>query len=138
MIFPVVDDLLDMTPTLHSHYKSLGGWTFGLYEYQDKDIFSEIDTEEFADLCSYIDPISYSDRLKTIPKTINSGTGDILFMIDDANHWWDEGWMETSYLRIFPNVNHGLSGMVKYVGLREQAVFGLIAQHDGKEFQNLL
>ena len=114
LLFPVVDDLVDLQTTLHNHYKSLGGWSFALWEYWSRDIMYYLDDPKFKEMCTYIDPFYHKEVLKKIPKQIVSASGDFLFLTDDANSWWDKEWMENSYLRILPNVQHGGANHAKY------------------------
>ncbi len=41
------------------------------------------------DLYSFVDPISYKDRL-TMPKYIVNGVGDQFFLPDSSQFYWDQ------------------------------------------------
>ncbi|XP_048760078.1 autocrine proliferation repressor protein A-like isoform X1 [Ostrea edulis] len=106
---PIVLDLLNVVKNLHHMYRNLGGWTFAFQDYLDVNITSDLDGEGFAKMSTIIDPLSYNDRYKNIPKFIITTGGDEFFQPDDARYYFDqlEG---PKYLRKLPNAEHSCAG----------------------------
>ena len=77
--------------------------------YYSEDLTYYFDDPVFDKMAEIIDPYSYRDRL-TMPKLILSATGDEFFAPDDSYAYFDGLPAGTTWLRLFPNTEHGLIG----------------------------
>ena len=86
---PIVMDAANQHQLFHRWYQNFGGWSFAVHDYTDEDLMAELDSPEFTDLLTIIDPFSYKDRL-TMPKLVISATGDEFFQVMDDHYWFKE------------------------------------------------
>ena len=59
---PMMMDTLNLVPTLHNHYRSLGNWTVQFLDYYELGILADIDTEAVQKLAGIIDGYTYRER----------------------------------------------------------------------------
>jgi PhoPQ-activated pathogenicity-related protein len=109
-IAPKVIDLLNIDQSMQHHWDAYGFWSSAIQDYVDMGIMDWMDTPEFQQSLSIIDPFSYVDRL-TIPKFIMNSTGDQFFLPDSSQFYFDALQGE-KHLRYMPNTDH--SGTVWY------------------------
>ncbi|CAL1541763.1 unnamed protein product [Lymnaea stagnalis] len=107
---PVVNDMLNVHKNLHHHFRSLGGWSFALGDFQSVNITGQLDSPNMQKLLSVTDPFAYKDRL-TMPKLIVCASGDEFFLLDDSHYYLDQ-LPGLTYLRMIPNANHADIGHV--------------------------
>ena len=70
-----IDDLLPLNikNSWHKHFRKLGGWSYVLKPFRDRGIFKRLDTPEFSELASIIDPASYVSRQTCRPDVYTGG-----------------------------------------------------------------
>ncbi|KAJ8037165.1 Autocrine proliferation repressor protein A [Holothuria leucospilota] len=107
-IVPIVMDMLNLPSSMMHHYRSLGGWSFGLEPYWSENIPSWINHPNFHRMVNIIDPIHYSSRI-TIPKLLITAGNDQLFLPDDSHYYYDH-LRGPTFLRIVPNALHTETG----------------------------
>lgn len=56
----------------------------------DADIISQIDTDIAAKGLAIVDPLTYQERLKDIPKSIILSSSDEFMMFEWSNLWYDQ------------------------------------------------
>ncbi|KAL5017808.1 hypothetical protein ScPMuIL_003530 [Solemya velum] len=106
---PIVEDLLNMVTNLHHFYRAYGGWTFEFQDYYVVNFTANLDNPLVQRMAGIVDPISYNDRYRGVPKMIISATGDGFFLPDDSHFYFDQ-LNGPKYLRTFHNSRHSLTG----------------------------
>jgi len=104
---PTVFDLLDMQKNLEHHYRGLGGWSWAFFPYWAEDVSKYLYNPRVNVLASFIDPLSYNERL-TMPKLIIGATGDEFFPPDGSHYFFDD-LNGPKYLQLWENDQHSLS-----------------------------
>ncbi|EFM6244233.1 PhoPQ-regulated protein, partial [Escherichia coli] len=109
-IIPVAFDLLNIKKSLEHMYQSYGkNWPVAFYPYYQQNIDLQIDTDEFANLMTLEDPLTYlntdmGDRLK-MDKYIINASGDDFYVPDNSHFYYDRLPGQKS-LRVVPNSTH--------------------------------
>lgn len=77
---------------------------------------TRLETPEFAQLASIIDPFVYRDRWANIDKFVVNGLGDIFFWPDIALYSYPylPGGDENKRIRYVPNVGHSMAGRLVF------------------------
>ena len=101
---PIVMDALNQHKLFHRWYQNMGGWSFAIKDYTDMDLMAELDSPEFQELLTIIDPYSYLDRFQ-FPKLVISATGDEFFQTMDDHFWFKDMPGKTLLLKA-PNADH--------------------------------
>jgi PhoPQ-activated pathogenicity-related protein len=78
-IAPCVIDVLNMDEQMRHHLAAYGFYSTAIADYQDKDVFSKLDTPEGQKLVGIVDPYEYRDRY-TMPKFLLNSSGDQFFL----------------------------------------------------------
>ncbi|CAF1105282.1 unnamed protein product [Brachionus calyciflorus] len=110
---PIVMDMLNLNQNFHSHYRSLGGWTFAFKDYYELNITNKVDSYGLAAMQRIIDPSYYYDRYvnKKILAIVTSG--DEFFLGDDTHVYWNDlqaATKGTAMLRRLVNAEHSCAG----------------------------
>jgi len=109
-VVPFVMDLLNTKKSLEHMYQSYGkNWPIAFYPYYKQGIDQQIGTDEFANLMTLEDPLTYlntdmGDRLK-IDKYIINASGDD-FYVPDNSHFYYDILPGSKSLRVVPNATH--------------------------------
>ena len=111
VIVPLVLDVLNMKQFLHHMYKAYGGWTFALEDYLVENITQNVDSKEFEQLLTIVDPYSYLERFQrdNISILLINTCGDEFMMPDDNDYFWDK-LPGPKYLKMLPNAEHSMIG----------------------------
>jgi len=104
---PTVFDLLDMQNNLEHHFRALGGWSWAFFPYWAEDVSKYLYHPRVPVLASYIDPLSYNERL-TMPKLIICSSGDQFFP-PDGSHYFFDSLTGPKYFQLWENDDHSLS-----------------------------
>ncbi|CAF0920128.1 unnamed protein product [Rotaria sordida] len=109
---PIVMDLLNLRPSMMSHYRSLGGWTFAFNDYYEMNITRYMNSSMFDKLAEMVDPYSFLDRYSNTKIFQLQGAGDEFFLPDSEDFFWNDLQVTTggSYLRRIPNTGHSIKG----------------------------
>ncbi|CAF3173165.1 unnamed protein product [Rotaria socialis] len=109
---PIVMDLLNLRPSMMSHYRSLAGWTFAFNDYHEMNITRYMNSSAFDKLAAMVDPYSYLDRYNKMKIFQLQGAGDEFFLPDSEDFFWNDLQVATggSYLRRIPNTGHNIKG----------------------------
>jgi PhoPQ-activated pathogenicity-related protein len=105
-IAPCVIDVLNMDEQMRHHLAAYGFYSTAIEDYQDKDVFSKLDTPDGQKLISFVDPYEYRDRY-TMPKFLLNSAGDQFFLPDSAQFYFKD-LPGSKYLLYNPNTDHGL------------------------------
>jgi len=104
---PVVLSCLNMVPNIHHYYKSLGGWSFALYDYWIEGVMEFLDEPEMVQMAQIIDPYEYRQWM-TMPKLMVSGASDEFFMPDDYDYFYND-LIGEKHIWIIENSGHELT-----------------------------
>jgi len=99
---PIIPTLIK---EMHHQYKSYGGFSFAFNDYVSTGLVENIDGEIMARASKLIDPLSFHDRLKHVPKQIVTASDDEFMMMEWSQFWYDRFEGET-HLMITPNAEH--------------------------------
>jgi len=105
-VAPVVLSCLNMIDNFHHYYKSMGAWSFALFDYWNHGIMALIDEPEMLDMSYIIDPYYYRQYL-TMPNLMISGASDEFFMPDDYDYFYKD-LTGDKYIWIIENSGHGV------------------------------
>jgi PhoPQ-activated pathogenicity-related protein len=105
-IVPIVIDVLNVEPSLTHHGRAYGFWAEAIGNYYQHEILQRFDHPRMKELYSFVDPLTYKDRL-TMPKYIVNGVGDQFFLPDSSQFYWDQ-LKGKKLIRYVPNADHGL------------------------------
>ncbi|MBL9125540.1 MAG: hypothetical protein JNG90_18020, partial [Planctomycetaceae bacterium] len=109
-IIPVVFDALNLDQQMLHHYGVYGFFSQAIKDYEDKNIFERILTENGAKLGAIIDPYHYLAQPNyDIPKYLVNSAGDEFFVSDSSQYYFDDLPGTQNYLRYVPNTGHGLN-----------------------------
>lgn len=109
-IAPFVIDILNTKTVLQHTYNAYGkSWPLAFNAYHREGITQQLDTENFAKLMQFEDPLLYaknaaSQRLD-IPKYIINASSDDFFLPDNARFYFDQ-LPGPKALRVAPNASH--------------------------------
>jgi PhoPQ-activated pathogenicity-related protein len=104
---PVVLSCLNMIPNFHHYWRSLGGWSFALYDYWMQGIMGLIDEPEMLDMAKIVDPYEYRQWM-TMPKLLISGASDEFFMMDDYDYFYSD-LLGEKHIWIIENSGHSIN-----------------------------
>lgn len=108
-IAPMVYDNLNLPAQMSHQLEAWGDYSDQIDDYTKLGLPDLIQTEEGAELASWVDPYTYRDRA-TMPKLVISGTNDKYWPLDAASLYFEE--LRTPrYILYVPNVGHGLEDM---------------------------
>ena len=107
-IAPLVPVVPDIAKEMHSQIRSYGGWTFAFQDYYVLNLTAKLNSDIFQRGMAIINPISYLDRLKEIPKLVVLSSDDEFLQFDWTAIWLDELPGET-HLQIADNAEHSLA-----------------------------
>ncbi|KAG7491228.1 hypothetical protein MATL_G00000740 [Megalops atlanticus] len=119
---PIVLDLLNMTPSLHHHFRAYGGWSFAFQSYYELNITKLLDSSQMGLMTKLIDPLAYSRRYRAKPKLVISTVGDEFFLPDNSHYYYQQLQGE-KMLRIVPNAEHLCVGHWMSVLLSAQSFY---------------
>jgi PhoPQ-activated pathogenicity-related protein len=103
---PVVLSCLNMVENFHHYWRSLGGWSFALYDYWMHGLMGLIDEPETFLMQQIIDPYFYRAWL-TMPKLMVSGASDEFFMADDYDYFFKD-LLGEKYIWLLENSGHSV------------------------------
>jgi len=106
-IAPAVIDVLNMDEQMKHHFAAYGFYSQAIEDYEDLNIFENLDSPEAEPMLKIVDPYEYRDRYATIPKFMINSSGDQFFLPDSAQFYYDDLPGE-KYIRYVPNTDHGL------------------------------
>jgi PhoPQ-activated pathogenicity-related protein len=104
-IAPAILSCLNLHENFHHYWKSLGGWSFAMFDYWSHGIMGLIDEPEMLAMDQIIDPYAYLEYL-TMPKLIVSSASDEFFMPDDYDYFYKDLLGEKRIL-MMENSGHG-------------------------------
>ncbi len=107
-ITPAVIDVLNMDEQMRHHFAAYGFYSSAIGDYEDMNIFGQLDTPPGQELISFVDPYEYRERY-TMPKFMVNSSGDQFFLPDSSQFYWKDLPPE-KYIRYCPNTDHGLGG----------------------------
>ncbi len=107
-IAPAVIDVLNMDEQMRHHFAAYGFYSTAIQDYQDFNVFSQLDTPEGQRLIRIVDPYEYRDRY-TMPKFLLNSSGDQFFLPDSAQFYFQD-LPGSKYLLYSANTDHGLDG----------------------------
>lgn len=108
-IAPMVIDMLNMKAQTQWAAKVYGKQSEQIRDYTDLNLIDHMDDPAMVRLRSFVDPYSYRDRYKNIPKLLLLGTNDPYWTVDSLRHYWDELPGEKLVFQT-PNAGHNLNG----------------------------
>ena len=115
-IMPMVPIEPNLYQGAHIQYQSYGAWTFAFNHYTEAGIMQWLDDEIFGAMETFLDPLSYKDRLAKIPKFLIVTSDDEFMMFDWTSKYFDQieqlGEMK---LLISPNSEHSLATAIPNV-----------------------
>uniref|UniRef100_A0A7S4NLN3 Uncharacterized protein n=1 Tax=Paramoeba aestuarina TaxID=180227 RepID=A0A7S4NLN3_9EUKA len=106
-IMPVVAPIANITPQMDEQYRSLGFWSWVLYDYYSLNLMGWLFTDVFQEMTQIIDPLYYQPEMAKIKKFQIGGTNDEFFQPDALKWYWD-GIPGDKLYRIVAGANHGL------------------------------
>jgi PhoPQ-activated pathogenicity-related protein len=104
---PVVLSCLNLIPNFHHYWRSLGNWSFALYDYWSQGIMGLIDEPEMVEMAKIIDPYEYRQWM-TMPKLMVSGGSDEFFMPDDYDYFYND-LVGGKYIWLVENSGHSIN-----------------------------
>jgi len=105
-ICPIVIDMLNVIPSFIHHFEVYGRYAEAVGDYEEMNIMSWTEAEEYKRLMEIVEPYEYRKRL-TLPKFLLNSAGDQFFVPDSSQFYFKELEGE-KYLRYVPNTDHGL------------------------------
>jgi len=108
-VIPVVLSCLNMIPNMHHYYKSLGGWSYQMFDYWSFGITALIDEPEFLEMSYIVDPYFYRQYF-TMPKLMISGASDEYFLADDYDYFYDD-LPGDKYIWLVENAGHDVGAV---------------------------
>lgn len=106
-IAPLVPIVPSLHKEMHRMFQAYNGWTFAFSDYMQQNATRYLDTPEFAQMLTIIDPSFYYDRLARLPKFVVLSSDDEFMMMDWSNIWYDDVLGER-HLFIVPDSEHSL------------------------------
>lgn len=106
-INPNVINMLNIEPSIASHFANYGFFADAISPYDDLNVFGQFETLRGEDLLQILDPYVYKDRLALKPKFIMNSTGDEFFVPDSAKFYYND-LPGPKWMRFIPNTGHGL------------------------------
>jgi len=107
-IMPIVAPIANLTPQINEMWESYGEWSFALKDYYELDLMNFLNLPVFEELLYYIDPLTYLEEMKGLPKYVIGACGDEFFMPDAQQYYWEQ-LPGPKYLRQVPNAEHSLA-----------------------------
>lgn len=104
-IIPLNPIIPTLIKEMHHQYKSYGGFSFAFNDYVSAGLIDFIDGDIMARAAKLIDPLSFHDKLKNVPKQIVTASDDEFMMMEWSQFWYDKFEGET-HLMITPNAEH--------------------------------
>lgn len=105
---PVVIDLLNVEESFKHHWKNYGYWAPAVGDYVREEIMEWQGSEEYKRLNEIVEPYSFLEEYKDIPKLIINAAGDEFFQPDSWKFYWDDLKGE-KHIQYVPNHGHDLS-----------------------------
>jgi len=137
-ISPVWLDNLNLIPSTHHHYRSMGGWTYNYFDYYVEGFTTDIDSAEYVEMCKIIDPYSYLGRYGRSQTVLVQNAGnDEFFLPSDTWFFWDEMFGE-KYLKIYQNKGHGGVGLRETFGPETAEIENIVWQTINGVFEEVL
>lgn len=99
---PIIPTLIK---EMHHQYQAYGGFSFAFDDFIDAGLVQLLDTDIMTRANNLIDPITFNDRLKDVPKMIVTASDDEFMMMEWSQFWYDRFAGET-HLLIVPNAEH--------------------------------
>ena len=81
-IAPLVPVVPDIAKEMHAQFRSYGGWTFAFQDYYVLNLTAKLNSELFQQGMAIINPTSYPDRLKELPKLVVLSSDDEFLQFD--------------------------------------------------------
>jgi len=110
-VIPIVLSNLNMIPNFHHVYKSLGGWSFALFDYYNHGVFGLLDDPATTEMSYITDPYYYRQFL-TMPKLMISAASDEYLMVDDYDYFYND-LVGEKYIWIIENTGHAFDDAVQ-------------------------
>lgn len=108
-IAPMVIDMLNMKAQMEWATKVYGRQSEQIRDYTDIGLIEHMDDPAMVKLRSWVDPYSYRERYRNLPKLILLGTNDPYWTVDSLRHYWNELPGEKLVFQT-PNAGHNLAG----------------------------
>lgn len=109
-IMPLVPIEPNLIEGAHIQWQSYGGWTFAFSDYTEAGIMQWLDDDIYATMETFLDPLSYKDRLAKIPKYIVLSSDDEFMLFDWTSKYFDQFKpLGETKLLIAPNSEHSLA-----------------------------
>lgn len=93
---------------MHHQYRAYGGFSFAFKDLSDAGLLPYLDHEIMQKAADFVDPLSFPDKLKHVPKMIVTSSDDEFMMMEWSQFWYDQFEGET-HLMIAPNAEHLLA-----------------------------
>jgi PhoPQ-activated pathogenicity-related protein len=108
-IAPMVIDMLNMKAQTDWAQKVYGKQSEQISDYTQIGLIEHMDDPPMRKLRGWVDPYSYRERYRNIPKLILLGTNDPYWTVDSLRHYWSDLPGE-KFIFQTPNAGHNLGG----------------------------
>ncbi len=108
-IAPMVIDMLNMKAQMDWAQKVYGKQSEQIRDYTEIGLIEHMDDPPMKKLRGWVDPYSYRERYRNIPKLILLGTNDPYWTVDSLRHYWGELPGQKLIFQT-PNAGHNLGG----------------------------
>ncbi|PRY87050.1 PhoPQ-activated pathogenicity-related family protein [Mongoliibacter ruber] len=105
---PVVIDLLNVEESFKHHWKNYGYWAPAVGDYVREEVMEWQGSKEYNRLNELVEPYSFLDEYKDIPKLLINAAGDEFFQPDSWKFYWDDLKGE-KHVQYVPNYGHDLT-----------------------------
>lgn len=106
-IVPIVYDNLNLRAQMKKQLDTWGKYSFKIKDYTERNLQKFFNTPRGRDLSRWVDPYTYRERFKTLPKLIVNATNDHYWTLDSLNAYWDDIGIHKNVLYV-PNQRHGI------------------------------
>ncbi|KAI0220672.1 hypothetical protein LSAT2_027836 [Lamellibrachia satsuma] len=120
---PVVMTLLNFFQHMQKHQRSLGGWSFIMKQYYDKNITRCVGNLRLEKAMELVNPYSFLDNY-TMPTMVVDGTRD-QFFLPDASHLFFSRLPGPKYMLMMPNRDHALAPFAHLLHTIKAFTFGV-------------
>ena len=135
---PVVMSMANIQQHLHRMNRIYNNnWPFTFEWLVRRKLMGEIDSSNYTDLMSIVDPINYDYHDKLI--YLESSTSDEFFLPDDIiDYWNDSPQIRHKLFRLVPKSEHSMIGHLKTIREQSAKVVTMINNNQNKEESNLI
>lgn len=86
-IIPMNPILPSLNREMHHQIKSYGGLSFAFQDFVFSGLIEHLDGEIMQRAFKLVDPLSFHDRLKNVPKQIITASADEFMMFEWSQYW---------------------------------------------------